>query len=308
MELSQLEYFRVLGRLQHVTRAAEELGIAQPTLSRSMARLETELGVPLLRPIGRSVELSEFGIAFFAFVERALDELHQGRLRLAEMNRAEEHTISLGFLRSLAPHFVPDLARRFRLKYPSARFVFTNERHDQLIASLLAGDITICITARTDDARVEWRPVAQQTLVVIVPPDHRLAQRKSVAVAELAGEPFVMFKRGYRSRKEIDALLRAAGVVPTVVSESAESGSLRALVAAGSGVAIVAASGANSDVVTLTIDDPVAAREIGIAWVPGSHLSPAELAFRSFVVEEVTAGVSTIGRTSGRPHAGRKAL
>ncbi len=282
MELPQLEYFRVLGRLQHVTRAAEALGITQPTLSRAMARLEAELGVPLFHRVGRSVGLSPYGAAFLTSVERALDELAGGRTHLTEMS-GERGTIALGFLRSLAARFVPDLTRRFQAEHPGTRFVFTDDRRDRLVERLIGGSIALGITVRTTDSRVEWSAIATQELVVIVPPEHPLAAGGHVALAALAGERLVTFKDGYPVREQIEALLDAAGVTPLIASESDESGSVRGLVAAGAGIAIVPHSGASDDLVTLTIDDPGAAREVGIAWVPGRHLSAAELAFRTFV-------------------------
>jgi DNA-binding transcriptional LysR family regulator len=284
MDLPQLEYFRVLGRLQHVTRAAERLGIAQPTLSRAIARLEDELGVPLFHRIGRSIGLSPYGSAFLGSVERALEELRSGRQRLTEMSSAEGGTIALGVLRSLAPQFVPDLTQRFLGRSPDVRFIFTDDSRDRLMDALHTGTIALCITVRTDDKAVEWRAIARQELVVIVPPAHRLARRGSIALTELGAERLVTFKDGYPIRKQIEALLRAAGVAPQIVSESDESASIRGLVAAGSGVAIVPRFGPGGEVAALRIDDPDAARAVGIAWIPGRYLSAAEAAFRTFVL------------------------
>ena len=286
MELLQLEYFRMLGRLQHVTRAAERLGIAQPTLSRAIARLENELGVSLFERRGRSVALSEPGAAFLSYVERSLDELGHGRTHVSRMSRAGESTIALGFLRTLAPRLVPDLARRFKLEYPAVRFDYGEAGRDALLERLHAGQSTICITVQTDDPRVDWRPIGKQELVVIVPPQHRLAKRKSVALAELANEPFAMFREGIPVRRQILNLLEAAGVKPLVASESAQSGSIFGLVSAGSAVSIVPATGSSHDCVTLAIEDPGAARDIGIACIAGRYLSPAEDAFRSFVLRD----------------------
>jgi len=286
MELLQLEYFRVLGRVQHVTRAAERLGIAQPTLSRAIGRLEAELGVPLFERRGRSVVLSEQGAAFLTYVERSLDEIGNGRMHVARMQSADENVIALGFLRTLGPRLVPDLARRFNLEHPNVRFDYGEAGRDGLLQRLYDGQSTLCITVRTDDARVDWRPIGKQDLVVIVPPDHRLAKRKSLALSELANEPFAMFREGIPVRRQILDLLAAAGVQPNVASESAQSGSIFGLVSAGSAVSIVPATGSSHDCVTLTIEDAGAARDIGIAHISGRYLSPAEFAFRSFVLRD----------------------
>jgi DNA-binding transcriptional LysR family regulator len=285
MELLQLEYFRVLGRVQHVTRASEQLGIAQPTLSRAIARLERELGVPLFERRGRSVALSEHGAAFLTYVERALDAIGNGRMHVRKMHRHED-TIALGFLRTLGPRLVPDLARRFKLEYPAALFDYGEGGRDSLLERLHAGLSTLCITVRSSDARIDWQRIGQQELVVIVPPQHRLASRTSLALAELADEPFAMFRDGIPVRRQILDLLGAAGVEPVVASESAQSGSIFGLVAGGSAVSIVPATGSAHECVTLKIEDPGAAREIGIACIAGRLLSSVEDAFRSFVLRD----------------------
>lgn len=294
MELLQLEYFRVLGRLQHVTRASERLGIAQPTLSRAIARLEGELGVRLFERRGRSVVLSAHGAAFLGYVERALDEIGIGRTHVAKMNRAEDATVALGFLRSLGPRLVPDLARRFKLEHPAARFDYGEGGRDGLLERLYAGQSTLCMTVHTDDPRVDWRPIGKQALVVIVPPQHRLADRKSVALAELTGEPFAMFREGIPVRQQILDLLAGAGVTPVIASESAQSGSIFGLVSSGSGVSIVPFTGSSHDCVTLAIEDPGAARDIGIACIAGRYLSPAESAFRAFVLRDAAVDTRAI--------------
>lgn len=248
-----------------------------------------ELGVHLFERRGRSVVLSDQGAVFLSYVERALDELGIGRAHVAKMNRSETSTIALGFLRSLGPRLVPDLARRFKLEHPAVRFDYGEAGREGLLERLYTGQSTLCITVRTDDPRVDWRPIGKQALVVIVAPQHRLAQRKSIALRELAGEPFAMFGEGIPVRRQILALLEAAGVTPVVISESAQSGSIFGLVSNGSGVSIVPATGASHDCATLAIEDPGAAREIGIACISGGHLSPAEAAFRDFVLRDAAA-------------------
>ena len=281
MDLQSLEYFRVLARVQHVTRAAEELGISQPALSRAIARLERELGVALFRPEGRSIALSAHGDVFLGYVDRAFAALTDGRAHLDALSGAGE-TVALGFLRSLAIRFIPDLVQRFAQQRPGVRFVFTEDNRERLLSHLDAGRIALCVTVRTEGERFTWEPIAHQELVAIVPRSHRLAERASIRLAELAGERFVSFKRGYPIRVQIERLCEAAGFVPAVASESDESASVRGLVAAGAGVAIVPRSGAADDLATLQIDDPGATREIGIARIAGRYLSEPARAFLEF--------------------------
>jgi DNA-binding transcriptional LysR family regulator len=115
-----LECFRVAGRLQHVTRAAEQLGTSQPALSRSLARLQSDLGVQLFRRAGRSIRLTKPGELFLSRVERALGEIDNGRRELADFKAADQGTVSLGFC---ARRHIPELVRRFSL-VPGRAFAF----------------------------------------------------------------------------------------------------------------------------------------------------------------------------------------
>src|SRR5215510_14982205 len=93
-----LESFRIAGRLQHVTRAAEELGTSQPALSRALARLQAELGIPLFERVGRSLRLTRYGELFLARVERALAEIEEGRRELADLTEPERGVVALVFV------------------------------------------------------------------------------------------------------------------------------------------------------------------------------------------------------------------
>lgn len=285
MELQQLEYFRVMGQLEHVTRASEQLGITQPALSRSIARLERELGVPLFQPVGRSVRLSRYGEAFLRRVERALDVINDGRTELSDMTGSERGIIALGSQRSLATQYVPELVQRFTSQHPEVRFRCTEDNRKRLTGHLEEGSVDLCITVHLAHPRFTWRRVGQQELVLIVSPTHRLAERRSIKLIEVAQERFVSFKQGYAMRTHAEKLCHNAGFAPSIVSESDESSSIRGLVAAGAGVAIVPHTGTTNRVISLTIDEPEAHRDIGIAWVTDRYLSHAERQFRQFVIE-----------------------
>jgi DNA-binding transcriptional LysR family regulator len=290
MDLQQLEYFRAIARLEHVTRAAEELSMTQPALSRALARLEEELGVPLFERVGRTVRLTRYGTAFLRRVERALGELQEGRRELADLAGGERGAIALGFLRSLGAELVPRLVKRFAALHPDVQFVFSQSDRPGLVRQLHAGEIDLCITSAPPPPRVAWRALFDQEMLLIVARRHRFAHRTSVRLRELADERFVTFKPGHALRELTEELCQRAGFAPTIGFEGDESSSVRGFVAAGFGVGIVPAGGSNAGLVSLRITEPVAWRTIGIAWLTGRYLSAAERAFRAFVVEHAAAG------------------
>lgn len=283
---NHLHYFRLVGRLQHVTRAAEQLGISQPALSRALAQLNARVGVPLLQRSGRSIRLTHYGEKFLHRVERAFCEIDQGRLELDDMAKPEKGTVALGFLRTLGTEFVPRLVRRFRADYPQVQFGFAQSNSAGLATQLDHGELDLIFTAAPGDhAAFSWTKIADQELRLIVPLSHSLARRRSVTLNQVAHESFVSFKPGHAMRRLTDELCQAAGFTPRYSFEGDESGSVPGFVAAGFGVAIMPAeSNTNPEVVSLRIAKPAARRPIGIGWVEHRFLSASARAFRDFAV------------------------
>ena len=285
MNWDQLVYFRRVARLQHISRAAEELGITQPALSRAIARLEREVGFELFARRGRTIALTRYGTVFLRRVERALDEIAMGQREIGERAVADNASISLGFLRTLGAALVPQLVRAFRTEHPNVRFSFAQNNGAALETLLLAGDVALTLTVGPPQhAALNWERVTTQRLVLIVPPDHRLAKRAAVKLADLRAETFLSFRPGHAVREFTDNLCRNVGFVPAIAFEAEESNSIRGFVNAGFGIALVPQTGTADDLPSIRISDAEAQREVGIAWRDGAALSDAERAFRSFVV------------------------
>ncbi|HEY4134269.1 MAG TPA: LysR family transcriptional regulator [Alphaproteobacteria bacterium] len=288
LDWNHLEYFRLVGRHQHVTRAAEELGMSQPALSRALARFEADLGVPLLERAGRSVRLTRYGEAFLKRIEKAHAEIDEGRRELADLADAKRGAVELGFFRTLGAAYIPQFVRRFSAGYPDVQLRFTQNNSAALQSQLEAGALDLIFTtAPLDKAAFSWAHVADQDLALIVPASHRLAKRKSVALRDVANEPFVSFKPGHAFRGFTDGLCAAAGFTPTISFEGDDSSSVPGFVAAGFGVAIVPPESATfAGVVSLRISEPTARRAIGIAWMKDRYLAASARAFRDFAIAE----------------------
>ena len=287
MDTRQLEYFRAIARLGHLSRAAVQLGMTQPALSRAVDRLEADLGVPLFERAGRSIRPTAYGTAFLVHAERALDALEAGRREVADMAGAERGTIALGFLRTLSARYVPELVRAFSREHAGVRFRFVQSNGAGLDRQLAAGDIHFALTAGPlGHDRFSWTRLTTQQLVLIVPPDHRLARERDVRLADVASETFISFPRGHAIRDLTDDLCKRTGFEPAVAFEGDESSSVRGFVAAGFGIALVPDTGVLDDLPSLHVVDPPAEREIGLAWVPRRYLSLAERAFRDYLLAQ----------------------
>jgi len=284
MDWEQLDYFRTAGRLQHITHAAERLGITQPTLSRSLARLERELGVPLFAPSGRAVVLTPYGTAFLARVERALGEIDEGRREIADLSGTARGQLRLGFLRSLGSEYVPEVVRRFRARHAEVSFTFVQNNGATLEAQVRAGELDCCFLAGPlTDERLQWRWVLDQALVVVVPKGHRLATRRTISLTAIRDESLLSFRPGHAIRAVTDGLCAEAGFTPTIVFAGDESSVIRGFVKAGFGIALVPESNVRDGLVTLRVRTPRAVRRIGLAWMRDRYRTGAERAFERFV-------------------------
>ncbi|MDT3398661.1 LysR family transcriptional regulator [Streptomyces sp. B1866] len=282
----RLAQFAAVARHEHVTRAAQQLGVPQSTVSRAMARLEADLGVTLFARRGRTVALTPAGRTFLRSVERALAEVE----RAAESVRADADPaaglVAFGFLHTLGPETVPGLIRAFRADHPRVRFQLVQNYGEWMIERLRAGELDLCLTSPLPDAPdLVARRLDEQRLRLVVPEDHRLATRRRVRLAEAAREPFVTLEPGYGMRRITDALCAEAGFTPRVAFEGEEAETLRGLVAAGLGVALLPPPAVpRPGVVELSVTAPRAVREIGVAWLAGHPDTAPVAAFKRFVL------------------------
>ncbi|MYY10341.1 LysR family transcriptional regulator [Streptomyces sp. SID4919] len=283
----RLAYFAGVARTEHVTRAAQEMQVPQSTLSRAMVRLEADLGVDLFARRGRTVALTPAGRTFLASVERALADIE----RAAEEVRADADPtggkVAFGFLHTLGTETVPGLIRGFRADHPRVRFSLVQNYGEAMLERLRAGELDLCLTSPVPDAPdLEARRLDEQRLRLVVPGDHRLAGRRRIRLAEAADETFVTLEPGYGLRRITDDLCAAAGFRPRIAFEGEEAETLRGLVQAGLGVALLPPpTVARPGVVELTVTAPRAVREIGVAWLAGGGPdTPPVAAFKRFLL------------------------
>ena len=284
----RLRQFVAVAREQHMSRAAESLGIPQPTLSRSIARLEADLGVALFSRPGRTVRLTRHGQMLLAGAERCLAELESHVQLLAEEVSPERGKVALAFLHTLGSQVVPMMVREFRARHPAVRFGLVQGSFAEMLGRLRAGDADLCLVAPLPrDPDVVTSPLDEQRIDLFVPAGHRFAGRDEIALAEAAEEEFVSFEPGYGLRQIADDLCASAGFTPRIAFEGEEADTVRGLVGAGLGVALLPASApkrGDRGVVSIPISEPHASRTVGLVWMADRPSTPPVAAFREFAL------------------------
>lgn len=209
MNLSQLYYFKKLAELQHYTRAAKELYIAQPTLSDAISSLEKELGVALFCRDGRSVRLTSNGSEFYRYVSDSLRSLDDG---IDAMNRRKEQlggTINLGATFTVQDDYLPTLLKAYRERFGDEVRIETYQAFTNYLTQSLHNetlDVTFC-GRRDHEPDIEYFPVLNRSLELGVRVDHPLADRASVSFDELRDQRLITYRRGTPIGEEVQRLL-----------------------------------------------------------------------------------------------------
>lgn len=291
MDLRQLRYFRAVARGEHLTQAAAELHVAQPSLSRAIARLEAELGVPLFERTGRRLRLNRYGTLFLTRVQRALAELDDAKVELADAAGDDRGVVAVAAetLRSLT-----SLVASFRAAAPGVQLRLCQADAGEMAARLRAGEADLAFASQPlNGADLNSVVLASEEVLLAVPPDHPLARRRPprVAVAELSGEPFVVTRPGQWQRTLLDQLFSCTGTQPAIACEGNEPAAIRGLISAGAGVGLLPAisrtTTTSPPVAWLHLESGAAQRTLRLYWRTGTYLSAAARRFRDHTTENL---------------------
>lgn len=288
MEWQQLEYFQALAKHQNFTKAADELALTQSALSRSIAKLEEELGVPLFDRKVRGVTLNQYGEILLPYVNRVIQEINQAKQEIRDLDNPYQGTISLAFIHTLGSSFVPDLISVFREKYPGIQFQLTQDSTRKIMNLLEAGEIDLGLCSPNEQMKnkyIESVVAIDEPLYLIVPKQHRFAERTKIELEEVAYEPFVSYKHESGIREVIEKLCQEAGFKPNVTFEGVGDETIAGFVAANFGVALIPyIPGLDMEKISiLTVTKPVCKRVIQMVWRNDRYMSPAVVQFKRFL-------------------------
>jgi DNA-binding transcriptional LysR family regulator len=239
MQLHQLAYFAAVAEHRHFTRAAEEMRVAQPSLSQQIRALEHDLGAPLFHRIRGNVSLTEAGEVLLPIARRILAETETARRAIRELDELDRGRVRLGAPPSLCTGLLPAMLAGFRRRYPGIQLELHESGSRDLRQGLSEGALDLALLAGAPaDPHLAATPLLLEELVVISAADAPLAGAR-LDIRELAEVPLVMFRRGYDVREATVNACRAAGFEPTFAIEGGEMDAVLELVRAGLGAAVV---------------------------------------------------------------------
>ncbi len=253
MNLEQLRGFAEIATTGHFTRAAEQLHLAQPSLSRQIASLERELGVELFHRVRGNIALTGAGERLLPLARRMLADADTARSEMAELAGLKRGRIRLGATPTLCTSLVVDVIAEFHARYPGIDIEILERGSRTLIGALVEGglDLALIVTSvAAGEARavLEREPILSERLVAVsaahLPDPFAGGSRRpgrAVPLAELAAVPQIAFPENYDLRVAMDVAYRAAGLTPVVAVEGVEMDAALRFSERGIGVAVVPA-------------------------------------------------------------------
>jgi len=286
MDLRQLQCFYAVARHRHFTRASEELGLSQSSVSHHIRQLEVSLGVELFVRTSRTVRLTQAGQALLPRAQEITQQLDAAELEMRQFTGLMRGQIVLGTMRALGPLRLPALLRSFCERFPGIDVVMRENSTERMIEMLGVGELDAAFIQLPESipAGVVTEVLHVEEFVLVVGPDHPLAGRDEVELATLSREDFIVFTRGSGIDTAFRAACRAAGFEPHAKFESSALQTVRALAMEGLGTAMLPRSFAEDEASAhiIRIAEPTPMRRVALAWT--ERPVPAGTAFVHFVL------------------------
>ncbi|HXT49351.1 MAG TPA: LysR family transcriptional regulator [Gemmatimonadaceae bacterium] len=249
LNLNALRIFAAVADAGGFTKASELLHLSQPAVSKAVQTLERDLAMPLLERGPRAIHLTDAGTALFArarelfAVERGAEE------ELRALRGLEGGRVRIGASTTIATYMLPPVLADFRTRHPAVKLTLVSANTRAIAALVLERRVDVALVeGPVADARLELRRWRADELVVIVPAGHRLARRRSVQLAQLAAEPFIVRERGSGTRDVAERAFAAHGIHPPVALTLASTEAIKQAVAAGLGLAVVSRAAAGDQI------------------------------------------------------------
>lgn len=243
MQLQQLRYFVAVAETRHFTHAAERTGVSQPSLSKQIHALETDLGAELFTRTRGAVALTPAGEALLPLARRIIADADTARMEVQELVGLRRGRLRLGATPSLCVSLVAPVLRRYADAFPRVRLQVEEGGSQDLVRHLVHGALdmaVIVLPSGGTDPSLRTQPILRESLVCVssltmpAPTEH-----PPLKIIELRDQPLVMFRTGYDLRDATVAACQKAGFVPTYAVEGGELDAVLGFVEAGLGLALV---------------------------------------------------------------------
>lgn len=291
MEVKHLAYFAEVTRTGSFTRAAENLYITQPALSRIVKSLEEELGVELFIRARKKLILTKAGKIVYDHALKLQDQFTELKEELDAYVTQREGHIRIGLPTVADVVFFSELISSFHKDHPDVVFQLEEDGSKAIEEKVMEAKLDFGVVVLPEEhALIDYFTIVEEYLCLVVPATHHLAPRSSVQLSELQHEKFIMFTHDFTLRDILVNALKDAGMEPKIVSETSQLDFIEEMIAANMGITLLPESVAGqltSDVISISIEQPRVAWNLAFIWKKDAHLSQIARAFIQFTHEKL---------------------
>lgn len=289
MDIKQMTYFVEIVKQGGMTRAAEALYIAQPTISKAIKELEHELGNALFDRSKRQLTLTDVGEVFY---EKSLEILNlYGNLpnEISSVLGVEQGHITIGLSAIMDMERFSRVLGTFHQKYPSVTFNLIENGGKTIETQIRKGDINIGVTSLpVDNMQFDSFPLYSEKFQVVAHSSHPLAQQQTVEISALKDEDFILFNEDFYLNDKIIAAARKVGFVPNIVSKISQWHFIEHLLSAKMGISILPENivniiSQNQNISVLHLSDAELQWEMGVIWKKDVYLNHATQTFLDYL-------------------------
>ena len=239
MELGPLRALVTVAEVGTFTRAAERLGLSQPSLSQQIINLEKEVGHKLFHRLGRKAVLTEAGSVLFQRARRILAEVEDASRELTD-SPSLERRILVGAIPTLATYLLPTLVKRCKDRFPNLQVDIREDFRSDLVHGIIEGELDLAIIALpVEDPRLSVEPLLIEPLLLVVSKRHPFAGRDEVSNTELADQNFIMLGSSSSLAAQVRSFCGDHHFEPKIGYRCAQVATVKGLVGIGAGISIL---------------------------------------------------------------------
>ncbi|GLS89512.1 LysR family transcriptional regulator [Psychromonas marina] len=289
MEFRQLQHFVTIVETGSISAAARHLFLAQPAISASIKKLETELNMPLLHRRERGVSLTEAGQQFLQHARQILQQAKDAKLAMQAIEGLDQGEVEIAVPPMLGSYFFPPLLMAFKHQYPALKLNIIDSGTRSIRQKLLDGELELGVVADHDlPPEFESGKLMREEMVVAMSVDHPLAAFEQIEYKDLLKHELILFGKGYYHHSLIEKISQKEKERPRVAFTSNLLPLIKSVIRKGYAVSPMWK-------VTIQDDDGIITRpfvepffiDLSLAWRRDSYLSRANQVFRDFILEEV---------------------
>ena len=291
--LNQLRVFHRVATLMSFTRAAEQLHLTQPGISKHISELETHYGNRLFDRLGKKVSLTQAGEILLGAVTEMFRLIDEANMRIGDLMGLVGGRLNIGASIMIGTYILPRILAKFKRRHPAVEIALDISLSEQIVDKVLVNTLEMGLVGhRASDKKLVVQRFKTDRMVLIVSTDHGWAKRRSaIGLRELIDQPFLLPQKGSGTRKILEDLFQRSGVRPKHTMELGTTEGVKKAVEAGLGISILSDHIVQNELATrqirsLTLKGADLRRDLFVVYLKDRYLSAAAQAFLKYVDSE----------------------